>query len=175
MKSEKSARPRLIGRGTIAMFAGILAFGAYNLITRPKTPQNAYFEADRTGRLVRLDRPSPERANPPKLWKTEPRLLLSERGILELSPAQVSRISNIVTSWDAAKTGIEERIQATTSTLSRSETLNLSGNGLATLGGYSELSREFDRRRSAAWSEAIEVLNERQRSKVAQLQAEAQK
>ena len=152
------------------MFVGLAAFGTYSYFSRPTSAERQYFEADASGRLVRVERPT-SFVNPKQvLWKPEPQLLLENRSALELSELQTKHINDIQGAWASTKADLERQIQKYAKPFDQSGDNRLSM-ATATTGpaGYSELSREYDRQRDAAWSAAVAELDVHQRSLVVRL------
>lgn len=146
------------------MFVGLAAFGTYSYFSRPASTERQYFEADASGRLVRVDRPTSSVQQEPKLWKPEPQLLLRNKGELELSAAQIERIESVQSTWELTKANLERQIEVYAKPFEQSGKKRLSFATATTgLAGYSELSRQFARRRDSAWKSAMAVLDEHQR------------
>lgn len=168
MNNQPSGRRAFFGPGTIAMVVGLIAFGAYRLLTQPVPVQRSTFEADAQGRLQRVDRPATA-SNSPVLHKPEPADLLGRAG-LGLNAAQRVRIEAISRNWAEHEQDLKARMVRATAFLRAS---GQDRRSLAVLqsdmGGYAELSREYATRRERAWQEAMNVLLPKQRAKLSEV------
>lgn len=166
-RTEPKNRWFRVGRGTQIMVLGLAVFGAYSVISQPSAPQSVYFEADRSGRLVRVDRPAASPKPLPPLWKPEPQLILDERVRLGLDDGQARSIQQISDRWTTIKRELESSMSASAPKPSGSqESVGEISGGLA---GYSALSRTYDAKRNASWSAALSRLTREQRADVAKL------
>lgn len=166
MNNRKRNLLKGIGPGTITILVGILTFGAYNLFFPPSPAEPQILRADPSGRLAHAER-SPNQV--PPLWKPEPELLRSYQGELGLTAAQVARIEEIATAWAKSKADLEGQVENATKFVAKGTSSRVSvATAQTDLGDYSEISREYGRRRESAWASALAVLDSRQRRLFAQ-------
>ncbi|HVT14255.1 MAG TPA: hypothetical protein VHE55_18475 [Fimbriimonadaceae bacterium] len=99
--------------------------------------------------------PAPERP----LSKPEPQKLLTESEPA-LSAAQRTAIQSIVQAWSNDKAKLLAAMSAYEPKQGRVDQMS------ASLEGYSQLSRDYDQARARYWSEALAVLDERQKAAV---------
>jgi hypothetical protein len=99
--------------------------------------------------------PNPSRP----LFKPEPGLLLSDRR-LDLTAAQRQRVEGIANAWRERRAQLEAQIATYRPTQGTKQAIE------SQLGGYSDLSREYDLTRDALWKEALSVLTEAQKKHV---------
>lgn len=164
MNQKHDNKRVLIGPVTKALLIGIATFGIYSYFTRPSDrPERRYFEADASGRLVRVERPSVTQSAAPTLWKPEPKFLLALQHEIALQPDQARRIRQIEDAWAAAKVRLERQMDAVTQPVGKERTVEAIRAGLS---DYSSLSRKFGREREQAWSSAVAILTEQQRESV---------
>ena len=167
MNQKHDNKRVLIGPVTKALLIGIVTFGAYSFFTRPSDrPERRYFEADASGRIVRVERPSVAQSAAQTLWKPEPKVLLALQHELALQPDQARRIREIENAWAAAKSRLEREMDAVTQRVGKERTVEAIRSGL---GHYSSLSREFGSEREQAWSSAVAILNVHQRESLFRL------
>jgi hypothetical protein len=166
---SKSAnnRPRRLRPSTIAIIVGIFAFATYSALSKQEAASSVTYEADASGRLVRVENSlrSDQKPQVTALWKPEPDVLLSMQAILKLDTAQIKRINIIDSAWTKTKSTLEESIRSSTTFLENPEQLSVTS-AHANLGEYSELSRQYGRLREAAWAEAIAVLTPSQQARL---------
>lgn len=155
------------------MIVGIGAFATYSALTQPGASKPVTLQANAQGKLVPVDRPVVLKDAVPPLWKPEPSLLLSRDRELRLTAGQVAEIGKVSSEWDRSKAALESEIKKSTEQFSAGSRFSMASSQ-GELADYSELSREFDRRRQAAWSSALSVLDSEQRELVAQWQKPAQ-
>lgn len=155
------------------MALGVAAFAAYSALSQPSETDQRYFEADASGQLREVERAGVPSAPPPPLWKPEPQWLLDQGKDLALTAVQQERIESIAKGWTVIKEDLESRLKLETEFLSSRPRGNTVGSVQSGLEGYSSLSREFGRQREAAWQAAIAVLDENQRTRLAQLSEES--
>lgn len=173
MNTLKTARRKLLGPGTVAMIVGLAAFGIYGFFTQPKQAERIYFEADEAGHLRQVDQPSQSMPKSLALWKPEPDVLLARGQQLRLSPEQINKISRFAESWASDKAALEGRMQEEMQQMKLRDGERATVAGMhSQLGGYSELSREYGRRRDQAWTSALAVLSEEQRKTWAAIRAQ---
>lgn len=163
-------KPRF-GYGTlIALVVAVLLWWS-GLLKQPETPADlrVVYEADRTGKLRRVEAPTVPPSVP--LTIKEPRLLLEHADALQLTPQQRTRIQRIVVEWEQEQKQWLERLRAEQA---RTEKQVQSRKGEAvpypvlrqSLQAYSELSQAYARARLAAWERAILQLSASQREDV---------
>lgn len=155
------------------MFIGIVAFAAYSFATQKSEPERRYYEADASGRLVQVERPSTQAQPAPALWKPEPDLLLDHARRLKLTEAQRSQVAGHAVRWRANKSRLETEIQAVLAEATPKDGSRSSVEDLKSrLSGYTELSREYDAKRNELWREAVALLNPEQRETLLKLSKE---
>lgn len=168
MKTKSHPRKRAFGPGTIASLVGIAVFAAYGYHSKSGTPKSIYFEADASGRLKQLERPSAEKTTPPPLWKPEPQLLQRHRLILKLTRLQEVQIGALASQWGSKKADLLRRIEAESTGVRSDKTSMVALQ--SSMGGYSELSRLYDQTRRFYWTSAEAALDTRQRVLVRQIE-----
>lgn len=152
----------------VAIVVGVLL--VYSQATRRDGPElgRPVYEADANGRMRRVSTPSPpaapQKASPP-LWKPEVSLLLARAGELRLTAAQRTALSDMDAAWAREKHDLGRRMEGAVGEAqalaqragpqSRAPLSLMQGS----LGGYSELSTLYDRRRAWHWGRAVAVLN----------------
>lgn len=96
--------------------------------------------------------------------KPEPDRILAARLQLNLTSSQVSRVEAIGNAWTDQKRHLEIAIDEVARPMrERWNSPKSSADLRPALAGYSELSRELQRRRELAWAQALAVLDEPQR------------
>lgn len=155
------------------MALGVAAFAAYSALSQPSETDRRYFEADASGQLREVERAGVPSAPPPPLWKPEPQWLLERAADLSLTAPQRERIDSIAKGWQVIKEDLESKLKLETEFLSARAKGTSVGSVQSGLEGYSSLSREFGRQREAAWQAALAVLDENQRTRLAQLSEES--
>lgn len=135
------------------------------------------YEADRDGRLRPVDVPRDPNAPSPTrpLWKPEVHLLLERDREIALSGAQRKQIALLDEGWRRDKAGLDASMRdaATPATTAmdhpaseRGASLQIIQRGMA---DYSELSREYDARRTDYWLRATSLLSKPQRDRIERL------
>lgn len=145
------------------MLIGVVAFAAYTFYTKPSTPESVYYEADSSGRLRRVQKPSVVAVPLPPLWKPEPDLLLRHSSRLNLSAAQMAILQKVSDAWTAEKQKLEQLIQ-TASKPAISNKRTTQKELQRSLLEYSQLSKNYDLRRSYFWRQATACLTAEQKS-----------
>jgi hypothetical protein len=149
------------------MLIGIGVFGLYSYMTKPSTPNRVYYEADATGRLVKVGQPSTQSPPTPRLFKPEPLWLIDRSAELALTKAQIAAVREIGKNWELSKGRFKDRFRSHSELVSNRGKKTASASELHDLlGDYSALSREFDRQRSNAWLKSIKLLSIGQREKL---------
>lgn len=167
--SRLTYRPRF-GPGSIVMVVGLVAFGLYGYLSQPGPVKTSYFEADASGNLKLVDRPSISKKRPLvplSRLKPEPALILEHASQLELEPAQREVLGNLQSTWLDRKAAFQrsiEREQKTAESTSgeRSSVPNINRD----LAEYSRLSVEYDLERQALWNRSLNVLDPSQRLRI---------
>ncbi len=151
------------------MFIGIAGFAAYGFLAKSPTQNSIYFEADASGKLRQVERPSNPTAPLPNLWKPEPQILQQHRLLLKLTKAQGVRIESITAEWEKAKEDLLRRIDGETKGTRNGKTSMVAIQ--SGLGGYAELSRLYDRTRNAYWNKAIAELDSKQKASIEKIRS----
>lgn len=146
------------------MFVGVAAFAAYSYLSTSPALQPVRYEADRNGEFRRVSVPLPETSQIRVPVKPEPDRILAARLQLKLTSSQVSRVEAIGKAWTIQKSLLENAIHEVARPMrERWNSPKSSADLRPALAGYSELSREYQRRRELAWAQALAVLDEPQR------------
>ena len=154
---------RWFGPGTAAMFVGVAAFATYSYLSASPESQPVRFEAEHNGEFRRISMPIAESSQIRIPVKPEPDRILAARLQLKLTRSQVSRVEAIGKAWTIQKRHLEIAIDGVARRMREQWKSPQSSSDLRpALAGYSELSREFQRRRDIAWSQALAVLDEPQ-------------
>lgn len=147
------------------MLLGLAAFAVYSAYASPAQSKTVYMEADRNGRLVKVDHPSSGPVTAPPLWKPEPRVLLGADMPFHLASAQREQIQRIDAAWQIRKSNLLRAMRAAVpNSPGKAESV---GSLVADLSPYSELSREYDTARNAAWAQAVALLDDPQKRQLA--------
>ena len=145
------------------MIVGLVAFGVYSFVSHADAKERLYFEADASGRLVPVDQPTSRGKPMPELLKPEPRFLLELGSEIQLDEKQSARIREIENHWAIEKAGLERQMRAHSQFLEPTNRPRLSmASATRGLAGYSELSRAYGMKRTAAWQAAVDLLNREQ-------------
>ncbi|HWA83644.1 MAG TPA: hypothetical protein VG820_09435 [Fimbriimonadaceae bacterium] len=96
---------------------------------------------------------------PGPLSKPEPQTLLAQPA-LSLTGSQQAEIRSIAQAWSSDKAKLLAAMSAYEPKQGRVDQMS------ASLGGYSQLSRDYDQTRARYWSEAHAVLDDRQKALV---------
>lgn len=159
-------RPRF-GPGSIVMVVGLVAFGLYGYLSQPGPIKTTYYEADATGNLKLVDRPSLPAQKPLvplARLKPEPALILDHASRLGLQPAQSEKLTGLAQNWQEKrdafhlKMGQSQKVAEPVAG-SHSSIKNLK----VSLAEYSRLSVEYDLERQEFWSHSMAVLDAGQR------------
>jgi hypothetical protein len=165
LKPQKDHITRLpFGKGTLAMLIGIASFAAYSYATKNSdVPQAAFYEADRNGRLVKVERPRSTHSTAPPLVKPEPGHIIRLGGKLSLTEAQLKALSRVDADWQKSKASLEHRMGASSDALKSSGKAPNVQVMRSQLEGYSELSRTYAHLRELAWLDSLALLSASQR------------
>ncbi|MGI8923329.1 MAG: hypothetical protein ACR2HJ_04705 [Fimbriimonadales bacterium] len=170
MNAKHNKRSRSLGPGTKAMLIGIVTFSAYSFFTKLSSPERVYFEADASGQLRQVVRPTAMAPKLPPLWKPEPQILQSHSSILRLSGRQRAQLEAISNKWLTAKRDLEGQLQLATMPMREGTRSQASLTTIQSkLSGYSELSRIYDETRNRFWSSAIAILGPQQRKRLLEI------
>lgn len=152
------------------MFIGIGVFALYSYMTKPATADRVYYEANASGKLVKVERPTTQSPPAKRLFKPEPQWLVDHTDALALTPAQVKGIEALGSKWAEAKARFDSSFQSQAKIVSDQGKATASADALRdSLGDYSAMSREYDRQRSAAWLRSVELLSAEQKVKLESL------
>lgn len=163
-------RPRF-GAGSIVMIVGLVAFGLYGYLSQPGPIKSTYYEADATGNLKLVDRPSLPAQKPLvplARLKPEPTLILDHASRLGLQPAQSKALAALAKSWQEKREAFQVQMgqsqKAAEPTQGSRSSINHLKSGLA---DYSRLSVEYDLERQEFWNRSLAVLTDAQRLRLA--------
>lgn len=164
--SRLNHRPRF-GPGSIVMVVGLVAFGLYGYLSQPGPIKTTYYEADATGNLKLVDRPSLPTAKPLvplARLKPEPTIILEHADPLELRPEQSRTLAALANDWQEKRHAFQRQMAQSQQSAepgagSRTSIKDLKS-GLA---HYSRLSVEYDLERQEFWNRSLAVLNDAQR------------
>ncbi len=167
--SRSTYRPRF-GPGSIVMVVGLVAFGLYGYLSQPGPVKTSYFEADASGNLKLVDRPSISKKRPLvplSRLKPEPALILSHADHLNLQPAQSAKLGDLQAIWLEREKAFQYQIgheqkAAESASGSRTSVSNLKMD----LAEYSRLSVEYDLERQELWSQSLALLDPSQRLRI---------
>lgn len=162
--------PRRLGPGSVVMVVGLVAFGLYGYLSQPGPVKTNYYEADASGNLKLVDRPSlPARKPlvPLARLKPEPTTILEHATVLKLRPAQSAKLDVLTKTWQERKEAFQrqmgqEQKTAQPATGSRTSLSNLK----VDLAEYSRLSVEYDLERQELWGRSLAVLDASQRQRI---------
>lgn len=167
-------RPRF-GYGTLIALAVVAALWWSGLL-KPQEPNNdlrVAYEADRSGKLRRVD--TPTASSPTPRWQVkEPRLLLQHAEDLGLTDDQRNEVQRIAQAWEREEKRWLETIQRE-QTRAQQEMQPRDKSAVPytalrqSLQGYSELSRAYAQARAQAWQQALAVLSPQQRERAKRL------
>jgi len=160
------------GYGTLlALIAvGLLWWSGAFRPPQPTTDLRVVYEADNTGKLRRIEKPSPVHRPIPPMAK-EPRLLLQFADTLQLNPSQRTHIERILADWEQEQAHWfhrlhEEQRRIEAQMQSHREKAVPYAALRQSLQRYSELSQSYARARTIAWERAISQLSRRQQEEV---------
>ena len=159
---QTSPRRRLVGPATlVALLLGVAILIVGRMSSAPAHQNGVIFQADAQGRMQRVASaavpPSPRR----KLWKPEVKQLMEEGPTLSLTPEQTANLTRLNALWGAEKTDLEGQLNRAVTQAKPQEKGSVE-QVTANLGDYSRLSRRYDERRAAYWSQALATLSEPQ-------------
>lgn len=167
--SRSTHRPRF-GPGSIVMVVGLVAFGLYGYLSQPGPVKTSYYEADASGNLKLVDRPSignPKPLVPLSRLKPEPALILSHTDQLELEPAQIKKLGDFQAIWLERKEAFQRQIEQEQKTAESASGSRTSVSNLKIdLAEYSRLSVEYDLERQELWSQSLALLDPSQRLRI---------
>ncbi len=103
----------------------------------------------------------PVAPEPPPLIKPDPGYVLARADILKLTPAQRKAVTAADAAWCTERERLTQAME-TAAAPARTERAASAEEVAGKLGGYSDLSREFDARRRQAWDEARRALTPEQ-------------
>lgn len=156
---KPSNRILRLGPGTFIGILAALAVGAFSARQVPAASAR-YIETGATGKLQETDQPSVRPSPPRPPLKPEPAMLLGIQG-LDLTPAQSRRLQRIDQQWQVRKAILLQGLERATPRLDPRKKLQMATLE-GELGEFSELSRQFNRERDAAWRSCLAQLNPRQ-------------
>lgn len=163
-------KPRFgLGTLTAVVIALLLWWSGALKQPEPPTDLRVVYEADRAGKLRRVEAPTVLPSVPPTI--KEPRLLLEHADALQLTPQQRTRIQRIVVEWEQEQKQWLERLHAEQE---RAEIQTQLRRGKPvpytalrqSLQAYSELSQAYARARLTVWERAVLQLSQRQRANI---------
>lgn len=161
---ETIHKRRLLGPATILALLLVIGIAATGKLARTPAPNpnlgRIAFEADRHGRLQRVNAPGHSAASP--LWKPTPDLILARAGELKLTADQLRRLTKIDNDWKQDKKLLEAEM-ARVANGAKPVKSGASDQLMRDLRGYSELSRQYDARRTDCWNRALSQLTLDQR------------
>lgn len=167
--SRSTHRLRL-GPGSIVMVVGLVAFGLYGYLSQPGPVKTSYYEADASGNLKLVDRPSiskPRPLVPLSRLKPEPALILSHTDQLKLEPAQRAKIGAFQAIWLERKEAFQRQIGHEHKTAESASGARTSVSNLKIdLAEYSRLSVEYDLERQELWTQSLALLDASQRLQI---------
>jgi len=162
--NPRNTSRRWFGPGTTAMFVGVAAFAAYSYLSASPASPPVRYEAGRDGKFRQVAIPMPEPTQIRVPVKPEPDRILAAKLQLKLTNRQVDRVEAIGKAWTKQKKDLEHAIDGVTHRMREQwNKPKPSADLRPALAGYSELSRELQRRRDLAWNHALSVLDEPQR------------
>jgi hypothetical protein len=136
------------------------------------------YEADATGRMRRVEKPSISSVPMPRLWKPEPREIGRQAPALSLDSRQRRQVEAIDAAWQREKAEIEGEINrllggriGESPAGGRSSPSQEGGKAISLAGiqpeleAYSSLSRHYDVRRNHYWTQAEALLTPAQRTR----------
>jgi hypothetical protein len=162
--------PRRFGPGSMVTVVGLVAFALFGYITQPGPIKSSYYEADSTGTLKLVDRPSTPPGLTPLplvLVKPEPSLLLRDSISLKLTAEQRSKLNDINEAWTSRKQQLRRLMNAEVASATPQEASRISLAELQSgLSEYSRLSAAYDAERQVAWERALQTLHPNQKQRV---------
>ncbi|MGQ9539531.1 MAG: hypothetical protein ACUVTY_00355 [Armatimonadota bacterium] len=160
-------KPRFgLGMFTAVVIALLLWWSGALKQPEPHTDLRVVYEANRAGKLRRVEAPTVPPSVPPTI--KEPRLLLEHADALQLTPQQRTRIQRIVVEWEQEQKQWLERLHAEQE---RAEVQIQLRRGRPvpyttlrqSLEGYANLSQAYASARRASWERALAQLSAQQR------------
>ncbi len=162
--------PRRLGPGSVVMVVGLVAFGLYGYLSQPGTIKTSYYEADASGKLKLVDRPSvnnPKPLVPLARLKPEPSIILEHADLLQLQVAQSAKLDALAKTWQERKREFQRQMGQEQKTAQPAAGSRISLSNLnVSLSEYSRLSVEYDLERQELWSRSLAVLDASQRQRI---------
>ena len=160
--TNTSRRPRLIGPATLlALLLGVAILIVGRMSNAPAQHAGVVFEADAQGHMQRIASASALPSPKPKLWKPEVNQLVEKSVALRLTPEQTANLNHIDARWMAEKVDLEGQLSRAV-TQAKPQVKGSVEQMTANLGDYSRLSRRYEERRAAFWSQVLATLSEPQ-------------
>ncbi len=158
------------------MIVGLVGFGAYYMFAPRDEMARKYFQADSSGQLRQVERPSHLLSLQPTPQKLEPRFLLDHREHLGLAQKQIEKLGKISEKWSDEKRSLETQLSGETAFLRDSKQIRHSVRDIQSqLRNYSALSSEYADRREIAWLAATAILTDEQKQLLLKLENTAVK
>jgi hypothetical protein len=171
--------PSFFGPGTVIAFvAAIAILASGRLDHRPAVDSSAVrivYEADKGGRLRPVDTPTAAAATTSPLWKPEVALLLMHASALRLDSRQKEALAALNAGWLSEKASLEAALRTAVSDANvnqqAAQTHHSASAGAitASLGDYSQFSRQYNDRRAFYWSQAAAALRPEQTAALEQI------